>query len=183
MTTDQPAKLKAACDALKLTMEWKFVPFSQSRNADEKSFSLNWKGKLMRDGRVIIDNIDYMQGIAHAPTYKLSVKEAGGRNSLMREEMFKYEVETGRCYVKPYTGVTSKPIASPSIDEVMYSLVSESSALDHANYESWASDYGFDEDSRKGEAIYRDCLSQSLALRAGIGDVGLKVLQAASQDY
>jgi hypothetical protein len=53
---------------------------------------------------------------------------------------------------------------------------------DYATFEQWASDLGYDSDSRSA-ATYLACLAIGLALRAGIGDSGLATLQAARSDY
>lgn len=74
------------------------------------------------------------------------------------------------------------PILPDPVD-VIYSLVMDSSVLDHATFESWAGDFGYDPDSRKGESIYRQCLEIALSLRAAVGDSGLQTLAEAFQDY
>ncbi len=60
---------------------------------------------------------------------------------------------------------------------VIYSLVTDSSVLDHGGFESWAAEYGYDADSRSAESIYRACLEIALKLRAAIGDSGLGMLR------
>lgn len=71
----------------------------------------------------------------------------------------------------------------PDATNVIYSLVIDSSVLDHATFESWASEFGYDPDSRKGESIYRACLEIALKMRAAIGDAGMAALREAFQDY
>lgn len=72
--TDKHPDITAALDALKLTVRSEFVPFSRSRNRDEKDdngrtrYTLNWKVTLVRDGRDALTT-DYSAGIAHAPGY------------------------------------------------------------------------------------------------------------------
>lgn len=58
-------------------------------------------------------------------------------------------------------------------------------------FENWASEYGYDTDSRKAESIYQACLDIALKLRGdialklrgAIGDSGMVELQTAFQDY
>jgi hypothetical protein len=59
----------------------------------------------------------------------------------------------------------------------------DSEVIDHPNFESWASEIGYDADSRKAESIYRACLEIALKLRSALGDRGLKELREACQDY
>ena len=61
----------------------------------------------------------------------------------------------------------------PNPLDVLYSLAMDSSVLDHATFESWASEFGYDTDSRSAESIYRACLEIALKLRAAMGDSGM----------
>lgn len=45
------AAIAATLESLKLTVEARFVPFSQSRNKAEKHKTLNWFVTVKRDGR------------------------------------------------------------------------------------------------------------------------------------
>lgn len=71
----------------------------------------------------------------------------------------------------------------PDVADVLYSLVSDSRVLDSGGFEEWASDCGYDADSRSAEVTYRACLEIALKLRAAIGEAGLETLQTAFEDY
>lgn len=172
-------KIQAAMDAQGLTVESVFVPFSQSRNAGNKDLSLNWRVTLKRNGREVVTT-DYTAGAGHCPAYKLSMKEAGGRNSIMRHEMLRHECETGRVYRRYGPGVAK---IEPDAVSVVWSLTRDADVLDAGGFEEWASEYGYDADSRKAEKIYRDCLDLALKLRAGLGDEGLRALREAGEGY
>ena len=133
-------------DSLNIEYKAEFVPQSQSRNADEKypsglpMPSLNW--------RVTVGNIetDYMQGYKHsmratADEHKQQVRAA----------------ETGRTI--------RGRIPAPLLIDVLYSLVMDADVINYTTYEDWASSFGYNEDSRKGEKIYRQCLEIALQLR------------------
>lgn len=178
----QPDTLNQACESLRLSVSWEFVPFSRSRNAGEKTPSLNWRYSLERDGKEILTG-DYMQGAGHCPAYKASVKYLGDINSVLRDSKIREECETGKTHVNTQTWVKPTKLNPPSLADLVYCLVSDASAIDHPTFESWADEYGYDSDSRKGEALYRQCLEIALKLRAAIGDSGLEQLRNASQDY
>ena len=56
----------------------------------------------------------------------------------------------------------------PSLDDVLYSLVTDSRALDTC-FIDWCADFGYDTDSRKAESIYRACQENAFKLRkAGV---------------
>lgn len=178
MAKDAAARVVAK---LGLTVKAEFVPFSKSRNAKpDSSFGkgpcLNWRVTLEHAGRSILTT-DYSAGYGHCPASKLSVKEAGNQNSIMRMEMIKQECETGRTHRSP-----NKPIMPDTLDFI-YSLAIDSDVIDFARFEDWASEFGYDPDSRKAESTYRNCLEIALRLRAGIGDANLTRLREAFQDY
>lgn len=189
-----PGDLAAIVERLGLTVKSEFVPFSKSRNAKEKHKTLNWRVTLQKDGRDVITT-DYSAGVAHCPAYKLSVREAGGQNSIMRDGMITWECENGfaaRSFdhannpagytVRELNPESRNPI-EPSALDVVYSLLADADALNEFSYEDWAANTGYDPDSRKGEALYKECLAIALKLRNGLGEAALAELREAFQDY
>ena len=196
-----PPDIAATIARLGLTMTADFVPFSKSRNKGEKSPSLNWLVTIWKDAptdptrkRRVVLTTDYSAGCGHCPAYKTSVKQMGGHNSIMRDGAIRFECENGRAaavydnanspegYTARQLNAKGAPL-EPTIQDVLYSLVSDSSVLDAGGFESWASDLGYETDSRKAESIYKACLEIALKLRAAIGDAGLAELQTVFQDY
>lgn len=176
--------IEAIAAQLGLTLHSEFVPFSKSRNAGEKSPSLNWKVTLRKNGRDILTT-DYMAGCGHCPSYKASVKELGSKDCIMRDEAIRRECETGHRAL-PVVGSVVRSMGMPilpDLADVLYSLASDSDALDSSGFEEWAEDYGYDTDSRKAEATYRTCLELALKLRNALGEQGLATLREALQDY
>lgn len=214
----------AALADLKLTVKSVFVPFSQSRNRDEKDekgrtrYSLNWKVTLVRDGRDVLTT-DYGAGIAHCPGYAAtrphtsfqapdfrnsSGKPFAGTSSMYRKatpvealNFYREAIAAAECEsgfpmeLDPYgrgprNTFKRKPkgeAIQPDPLSVVYSLIMDSSVLDHPNFESWAGDFGYETDSRSAEAAYRACLEIALKVRAAIGEAGIAALQTAFQDY
>lgn len=64
-----PTEPQDTVSRLGLTIRAEFVPFSRSRNAKEKTPSLNWSVTLVRDGRDILTT-DYSAGMGHCPSYQ-----------------------------------------------------------------------------------------------------------------
>lgn len=175
-------------ETLGLDIVAEFVPFSKSRNAkpnpSTSDLSLNWRVTVRRNGEPFLET-DYMQGIGHAPAYNASNRKLGHVDSLMRFECLQFEAEKGRAHGFMMGGspMGGKALEAPSAADVLYSLSSDADALDYATFEDWAENYGYDPDSRKGEATYRACLEIALKLRAAIGDAGLEKLREAFQDF
>jgi hypothetical protein len=175
----------AACQSLKLTLRTTFVPLSRSRNAKADHPTLNWSVTLERDGRDVLTT-DYQTGIGHAPAYNAPVRTHGGANSVMRAAAIKMEAETGR-EARPLGGQgsfqpTGKQI-EPDAAGIIACLVMDAGVIDHASFEDWADEYGYDPDSRSAERTYRACLETALQLRAAVGDAGLEILRTACAGY
>lgn len=187
--------LETVIAALGLTIKADFVPFSQSRNATRKTGedatqdkrSLNWKVTLLKGEREILTT-DYGAGIGHCPAYKNPAFKSTvhARNmSTDQTTAIALEIEQGyAAKVAPWGLMVDKtrPLL-PNTADVIHSLVLDGGAIDYPTYEEWAADFGYDPDSRKGEAIYRQCLAIGLKLRAVLGDVDLTKLREAAQDY
>ena len=174
MTTEHPFKSAG------LTITSTFIPFSQSRNKDSKNLSLNWRVTLLHNGKPVLTT-NYGAGIAHAPASKLSIKDVGGPNSLMRYELQKAEAETGLPHMNRI--IFARTPILPNEGEVIACLLNDSEALDYASFEDWATGYGYDPDSRSAEKIYRQCLEHGLTLRAALGDTLLAELREVARDY
>lgn len=179
----QPETALAAIESLGLTMTAAFVPYSLSRNAKSApkltDLSLNWKVTIHHKGREVLTT-DYTAGCAHCPSYKANGQYIRPNHvSVDVFETIRAECETGRNRRMTPPGL---PI-TPNITDVFASLALDADAIDHPTFESWASDLGYDPDSRKAEATYRACLETGLKLRAALGDDGLRQLREAFQDY
>lgn len=176
MATEAESRILDAMARHSLTVDAVFVPWSKSRNAMTGSKAkvsdrtLNWLVTLKRDGREVLTT-DYGAGIAYCPSYK-----SARRLSLDEAAAIEYETEHG----KAKSG--GAPIL-PDPCDVVASLMLDAGVLDAGGFEGWASEFGFDPDSRKAEAMYRACLEIALNLRAGLGDAIMSELREAAQDW
>lgn len=61
--------------------------------------------------------------------------------------------------------------AEPTADEVLDCLASDAASIENARgFEDWASDLGYDPDSRKAEKIFKACERQTAKLKAFLGE-------------
>ena len=170
---------QAAIDELGLTVEYVFIPFSQSRNKGNKDKSLNWQITLKRKGLTVITT-DYSAGTGHCPANALTwFSPSEKASAISREcELGKAQTQNPKLQMKG----DGKAIKPDTID-VIYSLNMDSDVLSYASFEHWAETFGYETDSRKAEKIYQDCLAIALKLKASIGETGLEQLNEAFQDY
>lgn len=168
MTTEIKARIDEMLNKHNLTVDSVFVPFSQSRNAGEKSPSLNWKVTLKHNGRKVLTT-DYSAGCGHAPSYKQ------GDNTVFTHERVLNECERGK------SKATGKAIL-PDARDVVYSLLIDAEVINYDSFEQWAGEFGYDEDSRAGEKIYNACMKTALQFRT-IGESVIDELRDAFQDY
>lgn len=193
-----------------ITVAAEFVPLSKSRNAkavDDRGnpvLSLNWLVTIKRAGRDVITS-DYMAGMAHCPSFNSKMPSAFGRPvRFWQQAVCAWECENGfvaRYSHFGYSGdfkkalfpappipggevgrMLGRPI-EPDPASVVACFVLDSNVLDYATFEEWAGEYGYDPDSRKGEAIYRACMETALRMRAGLGEAVMADLREAAQDF
>jgi hypothetical protein len=166
-----------AIEALGLTYSSaEFVPQSKSRNAGEKEPSLNWRVMLKRNGVEIVT--DYMQGIGYLPKF------GALPNTQYEYDAWRLAAEHGKLpKVTSYgASLTSIELERPNVLDVLYSLTMDADAIDYA-FDEWCANYGYDTDSRKAEATYKECLQIAIKLRRMVGDEGLHTLRAIFADY
>jgi len=175
-------EIKAVLDLHKLTVESKFIPFSQSRNKNEKNPSLNWKVTLKQDGREILTT-DYMAGCAHAPSYKQSFKR-----DINNERLVMAECEHGGkakyMSTMDFIGVPNslRGTLKPDEQDVIYSLLMDSEVLDYSSFEDWADNFGYEQDSRQAEKTYNACMKIALQMNR-LSHETREALREAYQDY
>jgi hypothetical protein len=175
-----PEERTAALEALGLSLEATFVPFSQSkhakRNEDGKVWrSLNWKVTIKQNGKELIVT-DYAQGDGHTPAYKKGHKSFSGPRELDRA--IAAECEKGvevQCIGastdlilyrhKSFMGQrTPVSVPNPSLLEVCYSLTSDAQS-GAESFEDFCSNFGYDTDSRKARKTWKAC--QKIAFKLG----------------
>ncbi len=175
-------RIMATADKLGIKVTSEFVPWSRSRNKDEKQPTLNWLVSLwFKAGKKPFLTTDYGAGCGHCPGYKL-------KDNYERQTLIAWECEhgkAGRMLINVDHVFAKVPVRKiePNAADVLHSLVSDSEVLQHADFESWATDTGYETDSRKAEAIYKACVANALAFVAAVGFEGLAELQEACRDY
>lgn len=107
----------------------------------------------------------------------MSVRSVKRNPHMQGEQMprnFECTIEfEGRGYHEPLTVYFSQGSAHkkpPTLADVLDCLASDASGVDNAqSFEEWASEYGYDTDSRKAEKTYNICRQQAQELKALLG--------------
>jgi hypothetical protein len=134
-----------------------------------KEAQIVWRVTVERRGRA--QTFRYSAGIAHLPCYAALL---GPKTTLHNEAIIARELATGR------NNKTGKPI-TPNAADVLNCLALDGEAINYATFEDWAREFGYDDDSRKAELTYKECLRAGLFLRAILGASGLEELQTISR--
>lgn len=168
--THTQAQITKTLVSMGLSLEATFIPWSQSRNRDEKTRSINWIVTLKRLGKRAVTT-DYMQGIGHIPGYDY-------RKALSRiyEEDYHRTCETGKT-------CGSKRIPKPTLVDVVYAFLLDSEGSHHPNFEEWADECGYDPDSRTAERIYQDCVKITIQFHQMFTESERETLRELFQDY
>lgn len=60
----------------------------------------------------------------------------------------------------------------PTAEDVLECLLSDSASVENAgSFEDWCSEFGYDQDSRKAESVFRACKDQAAKLRKFLGNL------------
>ena len=185
------SKIDEGLAAAGLSMAAVFVPQSHSRyaiSADKRSGGyggkgepcINWRCTVLLDGRELWTG-DYSQGIGHVSKQAAAwIRKEYGRDTCIgchaayAELCEKQKIER--------FGFPAKAITAPLLRDVFYSILQDGEAY-AMSFEEWAAEYGFDTDSRKAEATYRECAAIGRALNAGLSAEALDRLRELFQDY
>lgn len=186
MTTDATNEQQAISDyiaTLDLTYTATFQPTPQPAKTVPYP-QLHWLVTLCR-GNGHTMSFAYHEGSGHVKGYE---KLPGGTpyDRRIRDEAVRRTCETGTCpkiFRRGCNSPARKNQPAPELIDVLYSLVSDSEVLNHANFEAWASEYGYDPDSLKEERTYQQCLRQSLALANMTGRDALEQLRELYHNY
>lgn len=126
---------------------------------------------------IIIDNetFNYRTGIGHRTVrYGTNLSKEAKRLLNMRPKQTK---ENFLIYASKLELETR--VKTPEIDDVLYSLVIDSSCIDEG-FNEWCDCFGYDNDS-KNQSIYHDCIKNSRKLKS----IGIEINSAviAFEDY
>jgi hypothetical protein len=144
-----------------------------------KDLRMNFLCAVTCQGRAVL-TCEFGAGIGHCTSYidkRAKGTPGSGWMLAAKQDAIKNECATGKgrhiidyAYYKPIPGYR------PTREDVFSSLVMDGDAINYSTFEGWADNYGYDTDSRKGEAVYRACLAHGLALRAALGDTVFREL-------
>ena len=180
-TTDQiKADVRAFMDRNDITLSVMFVPFSKSRNRNEKTPSFNYIVSFVHKGKTS-KPIDYMMGCAHGVAY--NDKKLGSQYCIMRTDAIKAECETGFSGRDGVTGWMKDKAIRPDEADFLSSIALDSEALDAGCFEDWADNFGYSRDSREAESIYKASIATALDLRAVLGDALMREMREVVQGY
>jgi hypothetical protein len=176
-------------DKYSLKFDYEFIPFSQSQHKDSDHKSLNYKVTITRNRSNF--TFDYMMGCGHVPHKGIPIRPATNYLKEMKRTIIDKSCETGYqsswCSgIERIMPVTKKGIPqkiTPENTNVLHCCLQDVEALDHPDFESWASDFGYDTDSRSGYKTYRACLANALRFSQLFKSEELEELRELFQDY
>lgn len=188
---DDYSKIDEGLAAAGLSMTAVFVPQSRSRHAisaDKRSGGycgkgepcINWRCTVLLDGRELWAG-DYAQGIGHVskPVAAWIRRECGPDTCIAANAAYMELCETQKIARRGFPG---NAIAAPLLRDVFYNILQDGDAY-AMSFEEWADNYGYDTDSRKAEATYRECAAIGRALNAGLSPEAVDGLRELFQDY
>ncbi len=173
-----------------LTLTSTYVPQIVAPCAKYHLPSFKWEVALRR-GTADVYVGPYGQGVAYVDgPFPGTLARTGGGFSLYTWAQVATLYKEGSTEVETHPRDEGKVFAQrvtckarpPALLDVLYCTLADASALDYPTFESWASEYGYDTDSRKAEGIYRTCLREAAVLNAALG-LRVHDLRIAFQNY
>jgi hypothetical protein len=158
----------------KIPYSAKFKPMSQPNAKRPQELQVHWT--------ITIGDMqfDYQTGVGHLPKQFAKLVNS---NKIMDFAELQRICEQGRYGQTLHRFWHRDDTTHPTAASVLYCLLSDSDALDSPTLEEWASDLGYDTDSRKAEQIYRACIENGLKLRRVLGESNMVKLRELLQDY
>lgn len=159
-----------------LDVKFTFVPFSKSRNKNQKNKSINWKAAIFYNGKEILSDLDYMQGIGYLPF------NVSGRRTLDLNQRIESAIEHG-AFFRENSNIFTIKLQPPQIADFMHCFLMDCDAINCPDFEDWADSVGYDRDSRAAEKIYNEATKNGLKFRACIGNKEFEQLIELFQNY
>lgn len=154
-----------------VSMLSEFVPASKAH-----AQCLNYVITLCKGERVVLKT-DYHMGYGNCPGDK-------EKDPYFRKLRVAFECEHGvQSYIACGNAYGGKIKILPEIESVLSCLALDSNALDYADFEDWAKNFGYDSDSRSAEKIYKACLDTGLKMRNAFGNNQMELLQEILREY
>lgn len=163
--SDSYAELEKVAGELGLTLEFQFQPQVFPDGTDTKDMSMKWLVTVMHKSKAVVAT-NYTQGVGHCPSYP---------KGQYRLTVADYENILRDCATNRH-GHPKEPL------DALWSIARDcQSVTQNSSFEEWAKEFGYDEDSRKAEAVYNECVKHYLALKASIGDEGIERLASVER--
>jgi len=158
-----------------------FVPLSKSRNKDKKPLTLNYLVTISLNGKPIIAGAEYSEGIGcYSKDMPVALKT---RLTLSEKGTIDQACETGKLFREGSVLSFPKKTLTPDINGILASFFLDATAVNYDTFESWASELGYDTDSRRAEQTYNYCLSVGLKLRNALGSSRFEKMQEVCSQY
>jgi hypothetical protein len=145
---------------------------------DGRDGSTHWSVTIGRNGRKGREvTMDYSMGAGHRTYPKHYSIDAKLRGKPIVTNMRRMSIH--------HHGMNKQTVPNkPTMTDVFYCFLSDANCADGcANYAEFASELGYDEDSIKGDKVYRACQDQNAALNGLVDYREREQLQELFQDY
>ena len=163
-TETAPVTLAEVADTLGFSLEILTGPTAATEPADNRDgdpwVHLTFSVRLTRNGREVLTT-PYKMGVGHVPKVALlavrlaTPHERHCQNTIRNNKTPHHEAPG---YLSLLEKAARLAKVAPTLADVLHSLVSDGAAyFDAETFETWASNYGYDTDSRKAEQVWKAC--------------------------
>ena len=144
------------------------------KKEDEKRY-LQDRWVLTLSKGSITETFDYWTGIGHRKAQKVGDRDRWQVQRAQKIILGTVLLQTdGNYEIAKMVLETGSTAVYPKLDDVLYSLLSDSEACD-LDFDEWCAEFGYDTDSRKALAVYEACKANGeKCKRLGIGGAEMR---------
>ena len=133
----------------------------------------HWLCVLRNEGKSRTLDVPYSMGPAHKTVTRAAIVALGGRVEgwKMGEKMPFHGFGSKQVCVAEAEAESLCEPTPPELADVLDCLASNAMGIENARcFEEWAAEYGYDEDSRRAERVYRTCQEEAAKLARFLGE-------------
>jgi hypothetical protein len=185
-----PSLLAEVADRLGFTLDVIAGPTAAVEPADSKDSKpwvhIAFSVRLMRNGREVLTT-PYRMGVGHVSKGALlAVRDVTNHEQLcqnaIRNNRTPHHEAPGHLSLLEKAARLAKLV--PTLADVLHSLVCDGAAyFDAETFEDWASNYGYDPDSRKAKAVWKACDETGRKLSRVLSADELATLREAAANH
>jgi len=181
--SENEKKISSVLKSMGISIKSEFIPWSKAKekdyNKDAKFSSLNWNVTLYKND-VKIFTTEYNEGQGHCPANE--TENVGYNLKKMIEKECETGFETWYGNSMDWVNINKKKPILPNMVSFVWCILSDANS-GRDDFHDFCGNFGYDEDSRRAEAIWKACVETAAKIYSSFTTDELNTLEELYQDY